>query len=506
MIKKSNNTKNDYRRNLWAPKGITLIALVVTIIVLLILAGIALNLTVGNNGLFIRAKSAKKQYEQAEIKEQLETQITSLIIDSKSAGKDLSMNEIANEIDKIGEVQTIEEDMIEGEYKDYSFTITEDGNVSVGEKITGIKPTAEINILTEGKGVDKVELQVIASTEEGEIASVEPINGAILKTENSVSDKIYEVTSNGVYKFRITGTNGRTAVSKKTVNSILVEMEAESIFEGLSRMNTGGLIAMKIKGKTSSGSEEEITYRLNVIHKDGNLELNAEETEEQIEELKTEGITLDKTNKIYSFGNQEDVGTASTYAQNTVVLKVNGNLTINEGVTATALGGSYGGPKGLIIYCTGTVTNSGTINMTARGAKAIGENVYLLKNKNTEGSFEYVPAIGAAGAGGRTSTPVNKLTGNTGGTGTNRQTGGGASGGAIAWRTDTRASSGSGSAGTSYSGGTGGGGGQTASNYPYNRSRISWSFQWRSRRSRRKCVSWSRKSFWWNRWTVSNIC
>jgi len=32
MIKKSNNTKNDYRRNLWAPKGITLIALVVTII------------------------------------------------------------------------------------------------------------------------------------------------------------------------------------------------------------------------------------------------------------------------------------------------------------------------------------------------------------------------------------------------------------------------------------------------------------------------------------------
>lgn len=36
-------------------QGITLIALVVTIIVLLILAGIALNLTIGQNGIFSRA-------------------------------------------------------------------------------------------------------------------------------------------------------------------------------------------------------------------------------------------------------------------------------------------------------------------------------------------------------------------------------------------------------------------------------------------------------------------
>ena len=38
-------------------KGITLIALVVTIIVLLILAGVALNLTIGQNGIISRAKT-----------------------------------------------------------------------------------------------------------------------------------------------------------------------------------------------------------------------------------------------------------------------------------------------------------------------------------------------------------------------------------------------------------------------------------------------------------------
>ena len=41
-------------------KGITLIALVVTIIVLLILAGVAFSLAVGNNGLFTRAEGASK--------------------------------------------------------------------------------------------------------------------------------------------------------------------------------------------------------------------------------------------------------------------------------------------------------------------------------------------------------------------------------------------------------------------------------------------------------------
>ena len=45
-------------------KGITLIALVVTIIVLLILAGVAINLTVGDNGLFKRAQNAADTYAE----------------------------------------------------------------------------------------------------------------------------------------------------------------------------------------------------------------------------------------------------------------------------------------------------------------------------------------------------------------------------------------------------------------------------------------------------------
>jgi len=58
----SKKIKNNRRGDQWSPSGITLVALVVTIIILLILAGIAINLSIGENGLFERAKQAKDKY------------------------------------------------------------------------------------------------------------------------------------------------------------------------------------------------------------------------------------------------------------------------------------------------------------------------------------------------------------------------------------------------------------------------------------------------------------
>ena len=47
-------------------KGITLIALVVTIIILLILTGVTLNLALSDNGLFKKVKEAVDKYEKAQ--------------------------------------------------------------------------------------------------------------------------------------------------------------------------------------------------------------------------------------------------------------------------------------------------------------------------------------------------------------------------------------------------------------------------------------------------------
>ena len=51
-------------------KGITLIALVVTIVVLLILAGVSISLVLNNNGVISKAKDAKNQYAEAQANEE----------------------------------------------------------------------------------------------------------------------------------------------------------------------------------------------------------------------------------------------------------------------------------------------------------------------------------------------------------------------------------------------------------------------------------------------------
>ena len=50
-------------------RGITLVALVVTIIVLLILAGVTISLALNNNGIFQRSKNAAAAYNEAAVNE-----------------------------------------------------------------------------------------------------------------------------------------------------------------------------------------------------------------------------------------------------------------------------------------------------------------------------------------------------------------------------------------------------------------------------------------------------
>ncbi len=67
-------------------RGITLIALVVTIIVLLILAGVAITLSIGDNGIFKRAGDAKNAWEEASKNEEKGMNSVVDIIDSINGG------------------------------------------------------------------------------------------------------------------------------------------------------------------------------------------------------------------------------------------------------------------------------------------------------------------------------------------------------------------------------------------------------------------------------------
>ena len=69
-------------------KGITLVALVITIIVLLILAGVSISLVVGDNGVLTQASNASEKTDIAKAKEAVEQGVSSLqgtFVDSWSA-------------------------------------------------------------------------------------------------------------------------------------------------------------------------------------------------------------------------------------------------------------------------------------------------------------------------------------------------------------------------------------------------------------------------------------
>ena len=175
-------------------KGITLIALVITIIVLLILAGVAIATLTGDNGIIAKAQQAKMQNDKANEKEQIDLAVLAskinndASIDKKTLRKEL--DGISNLIEsgiptsdeysfplilvgKTGTEYEIDEDANVSEKIDYSEvvvpTITATGNLA---NKPNIKEVREGNIpIPEGynyiKG-DKIGGEVITDAASGE--------------------------------------------------------------------------------------------------------------------------------------------------------------------------------------------------------------------------------------------------------------------------------------------------------------------------------------------------
>ncbi len=79
-------------------KGITLVALVVTIIIMLILAGVTLRLTLGDNGLIALAKRTRDEYIKSSYKETVDTLKAG--VDLKDTLENLSDEEYMTELEK----------------------------------------------------------------------------------------------------------------------------------------------------------------------------------------------------------------------------------------------------------------------------------------------------------------------------------------------------------------------------------------------------------------------
>ncbi len=82
-------------------RGITLIALVVTIVVLLILAGVSISMLTGENGIIKQAQNSKDATEQARVEELVDLAVSSLIGENLGSTNGITPEMVAEEVNEM---------------------------------------------------------------------------------------------------------------------------------------------------------------------------------------------------------------------------------------------------------------------------------------------------------------------------------------------------------------------------------------------------------------------
>ena len=283
-------------------KGITLVALVITIVILLILAGISIQ-AITNTGLFVNAKKAKEKSIEGQLKEEISLAIQSIQTEEIYKGNSVTLETLAGgQLEK--ELKDITAELadgeINGEYKDYEYTIDSNLNVTINGPVTGvrIKGSAEVQTGYVFEG-STVEIKVTASVTEGTITGIEAPEEATI-TDTSATEKVYTVNKNGAYTFKITSDSGKTknitakvenilaapqiTVSEVTGNSFKINVENDYTEGAITeyKYSVGGTVKQQgttDKNYTVTGltqktkySNIKVTAYINSTSKDSNVE------------------------------------------------------------------------------------------------------------------------------------------------------------------------------------------------------------------------------------------
>ena len=206
-------------------KGITLIALVVTVVVLIILAGVSINAVIGDDGIIKKAQNSANLTKEAEVKEAINRTILEFhLTDDYETLEDFLKAKVTE--GKIDSVTKNADGTLTVKKGEYSVTVenktNSSGGSSSGGSTGGETQTPEI-IVGEAKVVANSDGTGSAITD---VASVYLGNTLYITFSHSITggtttvDKTipYAVTKNGTYTFTVTGTvNGKSYTKNVSV-------------------------------------------------------------------------------------------------------------------------------------------------------------------------------------------------------------------------------------------------------------------------------------------------
>lgn len=140
----------------------------------------------GENGIISKAQNASTQTNKKSIEEEIELELANWQVDAIENNENLNKEKISKELSKIGDVIIdYTDETIDAEYKNYQIFIDENNKVIVGVLLKVAKPTSSFVKLTLEPDVNSIELQVIGTTTDGDIESIESIDGLTPKDDNS---------------------------------------------------------------------------------------------------------------------------------------------------------------------------------------------------------------------------------------------------------------------------------------------------------------------------------
>ena len=208
-------------------KGITLIALVITIIVLLILAAVSIAMLTGENGILKKASTAKEKHLIAQYEEELNLCIMEMQTDELGT---LTMAKLIEKLPQYiqasqpGEQcewntdQTSEEPT--GTYKGYEFKVDKNKKAQITEKATGIMISCSVE--PSGYTNQNVTATIKITCNEGiqSIKQIEPKEEPIPASGTEKTIVKENIGENTTFKYEVTDLNGNTETKTAQVTNI----------------------------------------------------------------------------------------------------------------------------------------------------------------------------------------------------------------------------------------------------------------------------------------------
>ena len=267
-------------------KGVTLVALVVTIVVLLILAGVSIAMLSGDNGLIKQAQNASEEWEIAQDKEQLELAKQAEIAKGKGY---IDVDDYFDRLENEGIVNDKDADIVDNGDGTYDVT-TENGNTFEVTPVPDEENAEDIEIDYVGQGeivgprINKINVTEKTKTSISiEVITRNAEGGNYTYSYKKATDSSYtqaQTTANNTYTFTNLEENTEYDIKVKLETSegsiektITVQTKAEEIEEpdppeeeipeGTITFGTVTWSGGKASIKISTTSEYEIEYQLN---------------------------------------------------------------------------------------------------------------------------------------------------------------------------------------------------------------------------------------------------